>query len=79
MKFSRLIGRTEKFLERYERGKRIKPAKLEELQGLLADKIARYEAKLEAELDKSKRDKLEKRLRVVRAQLQKSAKLSDEN
>ena len=44
---------------------------------MLADKIARYEAQLKAEPDQSKREKLEKRLRVVRAQLQKSRKLSE--
>ena len=76
MKFSKLIGKVEKIADRHERGKRIKPKKLDELQGLLADKIARYEAKLDGELDTGKREKLEKRLRVVRAQLQKSQKLS---
>ena len=79
MKFSKLVGKAEKIVDKYERGKRIKPAKLDELQGLLADKIARYEAQLKAEPDQSKREKLEKRLRVVRAQLQKSRKLSERN
>ena len=76
MKFSKLVGKSEKYVDKYEHGKKIKPEKLRKLQGLLADKIAGYEAKLEAETDPDKRDKMEKRLRVVRAQLQKSRKLS---
>ena len=79
MKFSKLVGKAEKIVDKHERGKRIKPEKLDELQGLLADKIARYEAKLNDELDGGKRAKLEKRLRVVRAQLQKSRELSERN
>lgn len=79
MKFSKLVGKAEKIVDKYQRGKRIKRAKLDELQGLLSDKIARYETKLKAEPDDSKRARLEKRLRVVRAQLQKSRRLSEGN
>ena len=75
MKFSRLIHKTEKVAEKRERGRRIKPAQLNELQRLLGEKIAKYESRLEADTDSRKRAKLEKRLRVVRAQLQKTMAL----
>ncbi len=75
MKFKKLVGKAEKTLDRHDRGKRVKPEKLQQLQVMLDDKIARYEARLDAETDSDKREKLQKRLRVVRAQLQKSREL----
>ena len=53
----------------------IKPEKLEKLQQLLSDKISRYEAKLAANPTSGKQSKLETRLKVVRAQLEKSRNL----
>ena len=76
MKFSRLIERTEEYADRVRQGRRIKPEKLAELQGLLIDKIARYEARLGDDITELKRDKLETRLKVVRAQLHKSEQLA---
>jgi hypothetical protein len=76
MKFSRLINKFEMFVNKQAQGKRIKPEKLEELQQLLVDKKSRYEAKLEATQDTGKRKKLETKLKVVDAQIEKSKKLS---
>ena len=75
MKFSTLVEKFEKISDKVERGQRVKPDKLADLQGLLREKITRYESKLGETTDDRKRAKLEKRLRVVRAQLQKSADL----
>jgi hypothetical protein len=76
MKFSRLIGKAEKIADKAQQGKRIKSKKLAELQALLVDKIARYEARLEEEQSEQNREKLKTRLKVVRAQLQKSKALA---
>ena len=75
MKFSRLIEKAEKFGDKVKKGRQLEPKKLTELQGLLGDKIARYEARLKEDMTEQKRDKLETRLKVVRAQLQKSKQL----
>lgn len=75
MKFSELVDKAEKFVGKHEKGKRIKPKKLDRLQQLLSDKKSRYEAKLAETDDPGKRHKLETRLRVVSAQLEKSQKL----
>ena len=75
MKFSRLIEKAEKFADRVKQGRQVKPKKLSDLQRLLGDKIARYEARLEDDMAEQKRYKLETRLKVVRAQLQKSKQL----
>jgi predicted component of type VI protein secretion system len=72
MKFSRLIEKAEKFADKVKQGHQVKPKKLTELQDLLSDKIARYEARLKEDMTEQKRNKLETRLKVVRAQLQKS-------
>ena len=77
MKFSRLIEKAEKFAARVKQGRQIKPEKLAELQSILDDKIARYEARLEDDMTEQKRSKLETRLKVVRAQLQKSQQLGE--
>ena len=76
MKFSRLIEKAEQFRDKVRQGRQLKPKKLTELQRLLGDKIARYEARLKEDMTKQKRNKLETRLKVVRAQLKKSKKLS---
>jgi predicted component of type VI protein secretion system len=75
MKFSRLIEKAEKFGDKVKQGRQVKPKKLAELQRLLGDKIARYEARLKEDMTKQKRSKLETRLKVVMAQLKKSKQL----
>lgn len=75
MRFSRLRDKLENFFGNLEQGRSIKPEKLGKLQQLLRDKISRYEAKLAASLDSGKQSKLETRLKVVRAQLEKSRNL----
>jgi predicted component of type VI protein secretion system len=79
MKFSRLIEKAEKFGDKVKQGRQVKPKKLAELQRLLSDKIARYEARLQEDMTEQKRNKLETRLKVVRAQLQKSKQLKATN
>jgi hypothetical protein len=76
MKFSRLIEKAEKFGDKVKKGRQLEPKKLIELQRLLGDKIARYEARLKEDMTKQKRNKLETRLKVVSAQLKKSKQLS---
>ena len=75
MKFSRLTDKFESLVNKLDQGSSIIPEKLEKLQQLLEAKIARYETKLAATEDPEKRKKLETRLRVVTAQLEKSKKL----
>jgi hypothetical protein len=75
MKFSRLTDKFESLVNKLDQGNSINPEKLEKLQQLLEAKIARYETKLAATEDPEKRKKLETRLRVVAAQLEKSKKL----
>jgi hypothetical protein len=75
MKFSRLTDKFESLVNKLDQGNSINPEKLEKLQQLLEAKIARYETKLAATEDPEKRKKLETRLRVVNAQLEKSKKL----
>ena len=75
MKFSRLTDKFESLVNKAKQGSKIKSKKLEELQQLLAAKIARYQKKHAATKDPQKRKKLETRLRVVAAQLEKSKKL----
>ena len=75
MKFSEVVEKAEKLVGKHEKGKRIKPRKLDKLQQLLNDKKSRYEAKLAGTDDPGKRQKLETRIRVVSAQLEKSRQL----
>ena len=77
MKFSRLIEKVEKFGDKVQQGRQVEPKKLTELQGLLGDKIARYEARLKEDMTEQKRNKLETRLKVVSAQLHKSKQLEE--
>ena len=76
MKFSKLIEKAEKIAAYYQQGRQIKSGKLTKLQRLLNDKVARYEARLEEDMNELKRQKLGTRLKVVRAQLQKSINLA---
>lgn len=75
MKFSELVDQFEKLVHKHEKGSSIKPKKLNKLQQLLEEKKSRYQAKLNATDDPDKRQKLERRLRVVNAQLEKSKHL----
>ena len=75
MKFSRLIDKFESLVNKLEQGSSVIPEKLEKLQQLLDAKKARYNSKLKATEDPKKRRKLETRLKVVAAQLEKSKKL----
>lgn len=75
MKFTELVGKFEKLVQKHDKGSRIKPQKLNKLQQLLSEKKSRYEAKLDATDDPDKRHKIETRLRVVNAQLEKSKHL----
>jgi hypothetical protein len=75
MKFSRLVDKFENLVNKLDQGGSIIPEKLEKLQQLLEAKITRYEAKLAATQDPEKRRKLETRLKVVAAQLEKSKNL----
>ena len=76
MKFTRLVDKFNKLVNKQEQGTYIKPERLEKLQQLLTDKKSRYEAKLETTQDPEKRTKLEIRLKVVNAQLEKSKHLA---
>ena len=77
MKFSELVEKAEKLVGKHEKGKRIKPTKLDKLEQLLNDKKSRYQAKLAETDDPGKRHKLETRLRVVSAQLEKTQQLQE--
>lgn len=79
MKYKKLVGKFEKLVEKHQRGKKVKPGKFDKLQGLLQDKRKRYQAKLETTGDGEKRRKLETRIRVVDAQLEKSEQLTIED
>jgi len=79
MKFTKLVDKYKKLVANYEQGRHITPEKLEKLQQLLTDKKSRYEAKLEATQDLEKRTRLETRLKVVNAQLEKSKHLLSSN
>lgn len=82
MKFSKLVEKYKNLVANYEQGKHVTPEKLEKLeklQQLLAEKKSRYEAKLEATQDPEKRTRLETRLKVVNAQLEKSKHLLSSN
>lgn len=75
MNFTRLVDKFNKLVNKQEQGTYIKPERLEKLQWLLADKKSRYEAKLETTQDPEKRTKLEIRLKVVNAQIEKSKRI----
>jgi len=75
MKFSRLVGQAEKLVETHQQGHSVGSEELSELQRRLTEKISHYQAKLEEVEDPQKREKLQTRLKVVNAQLQKSKQL----
>ena len=75
MKFKKLVDKFESLVNKAEQGSKVKSEKLAKLQQLLDTKKSRYEAKLGATQDPDKRRKLETRLQVVNAQLDKSKKL----
>lgn len=75
MKFTKLVGKFEKLIHKHEKGDSIEVEKLTKLQQLLTDKRDRYQASLDTTEDEGKRKKLETRLRVVNAQLEKAKKL----
>jgi hypothetical protein len=76
MKFSKLAQKFEELTGKHEQGSTIKPDKLDKLRQLLGDKKSHYREKLAATDDPDKRQKLERRLRVVSAQLDKLKRLS---
>ncbi|MCP4186404.1 MAG: hypothetical protein GY763_02255 [Gammaproteobacteria bacterium] len=76
MKFTRLVDKFEKLAIKHGQGSRIKAEKLGKLHQLLVDKKSRYEVKLAATTDPGKRTKLETRLKVVAAQIEKSKQIS---
>ena len=47
MKFSKLIGKAEKLADSHAQGQPVKSAKLSKLQGLLSEKVVRYQEKLD--------------------------------
>jgi DNA-binding transcriptional MerR regulator len=75
MKFTKLVDKFKKLLDSHEQDGHIASEKLEKLQQLLTDKKSRYEAKLETTTDPEKRTRLETRMKVVNAQLEKSKHL----
>ena len=75
MKFTKLVDKFDKLLHKHEKGASIEVEKLTRLQQLLSDKRDRYQASLDMTEDAGKRKKLETRLRVVDAQLEKAKKL----
>jgi len=75
MKYKKLVGKFEKLVEKHQQGHTVKPGKFDKLQGLLEAKRSRYREKLETTDDAEKRRKLETRIRVVEAQLEKSRQL----
>jgi hypothetical protein len=82
MKFTKLVDKFKKLVDSHEQGGLIaaeKLEKLEKLQQLLTDKKSRYEAKLETTMDPEKRTRLETRMKVVNAQLEKSKHLQASN
>ena len=75
MKFKKLVDKFESLVNKAEQGSKIKSEQLAKLQQLLDAKKSRYEAKLGATQDPEKRRKLETRMQVVNAQLDKSKNL----
>ncbi len=76
MKFSKLSTKFSKLLHKQEKGKTIKPEKIEKLRQLLTEKKSRFEERLSGELTDEKRDSIQTKLKVVSAQLEKLDTLS---
>ena len=79
MKYKTLVGKSEQLADKHSQGQSIKPGKLGKLQQALIDKAAGYETKLDTLTDPEKRQKLESRLNVVRAQIEKLTQLTDDD
>lgn len=75
MKFTRLSEKFQHLLIKSKRGKRIKAEKVEKLLSSLNEKKVRYEHKLKTNLTEHKRKKFNSRLKVVKAQIEKTKKL----
>jgi len=71
MKFTKLSTKFNKLLKKKDKGKSLKPEKIEKLQQLLNDKKDRFQNKLEGELTAEKKESLQTKLKVVDAQLEK--------
>lgn len=71
MKFSKLVDKFDKLVFKQEKGKQVNPEKLQKLQQLLGDKKSLYEKRLDSTEDPDQRKKLEIKLGVVNAQIEK--------
>ena len=71
MKFKKLVGKFENLVDEFDHGHKVKAHELVKLQQLLEAKKTRYEIRLGTTEDADKRRKLETRLKVVDAQLEK--------
>ena len=75
MKFTKLSTKFNKLLKKKEKGKKVKPEKLQKLHDILNEKKLRYEKKLKSDLTDEKRSSLKSKLKVVNAQIKKSKTL----
>ena len=75
MKFKKLDTRATKLARKRARGKTIKSSDLDTLIQLLLDKKQRYENKLTETSDPDKKKKLELRLKIVNAHIDKAREL----
>ncbi len=75
MKFRKLDSAAENLVRQTAIGKKIKPEKVKKLQQLLGEKKSAYEEKLKTSMEPGKREKLETRLKVVEAHIEKANQL----
>ncbi|MEZ5534894.1 MAG: hypothetical protein R3F02_04650 [Thiolinea sp.] len=75
MKFSELKNRYSMLKKKYGGKKSIKVNDLEELRALLLEKKEAYRKKLAGDLSERKREKTKRRIRVIKAQIEKIDKL----
>jgi hypothetical protein len=75
MKFKKLDSAAEILVRKTAKGKKIKPEKVKKLQQLLGEKKSAYEEKLKTSMEPGKREKLEMRLKVVEAHIEKANQL----
>ena len=75
MKFRKLDSAAENLVRKTAIGKKIKPEKVKKLQQLLGEKKSAYEEKLKTSMEPGKREKLETRLKVVEAHIEKANQL----
>lgn len=76
MKFTELSTKFNKLLKKQEKGKKLKPKKLEKLQELLEAKKLSFEEKLKADISNEKRTAVQSKLNVVKAQIAKAKELN---